>query len=73
MRSVFLSAPSAVRSASSFSRRVSRASVRLATLAQATSSTNAAAPSRTKSVGRARLASWVRSGVTDTAKPCAWS
>ena len=63
------SAPSAARSASSRSRRMSRASVRLATLAQAMSRTNPAVPSSRSSVGRARRPISSCSEATRTEKP----
>ena len=57
-------APSAVRTAISFERVAARARSRLATLAQAMSSTNPTAPSSTSSAGRTFPVAWMLSGVT---------
>ncbi len=58
-------APSAVRTAISFERAAARASNRLATLAQAMSSTNPTAPSSTSSAGRTSpTARWASGVVT---------
>ena len=62
-------APSAARIASSRLRRSMRDSIRLATLAQAISSTQPTAPSSTSSVGRARSVSSSPSPTTPAVKP----
>jgi hypothetical protein len=62
-------APKAVRTASSCSRRIIRASARLATLAQAISRTSPAVPRRTSSIGRTCRVSCSCSPLIDERNP----